>query len=162
MTSTEKILAWAQSTTEYNSILVVIENPESIPSKLMNIFLVIISTMRCVHGIPIGVCLVSISPEIIQKELISNRLDLSSLNGEVGVVIEEFEFVSSKVLVGMYKCQLYHLLLQVLTLLYPLCSNHGSCAYSVVSFYICFVKLYTITTYYMLTYHCFFQSNVIR
>ena len=37
---------------------------------------------------------------MIQKELISSKLDLSSLNGEVGVVVEEFEFVSSTVLVG--------------------------------------------------------------
>lgn len=95
----EKILSWASNTTEYNAILILIENPELIPSESINVFISILSEMRCVHGIPIGLVFFSISKELIQKDLISNQLDLSSLNGQVGVVIREFDSVSSNVLV---------------------------------------------------------------
>ncbi len=96
----DNIISWAQSTNQYNSILIVIENPECIPRHEINRFVCILSSMRRVHGIPICLTLVCISKDLIQKELISNYIDLSSLNGEAGVVFHDFFSVASRVLVG--------------------------------------------------------------
>ncbi len=108
---TDKILVWAQNTTDFNSILILIENPELIAPESLNVFISILSTMRCVHGVPIGLVFFSISKELIQKELLSNNINMSPLNGEVGVVFREFDSVPSKVFVGKFKKLMKHYLL---------------------------------------------------
>jgi hypothetical protein len=60
----------------------------------------ILSSLRCIHGIPVGIVFFSISQELIQNELISSHLSSSSLNGEVGVVVNEFDSIPSNMLVG--------------------------------------------------------------
>ena len=100
LTTIEKIITWANKTTSHNSILILIENPECISKQVMNMILSIISSFRCVHGIPVGIVYLSISDELVQGDLLCNYIHTSCLNGQVGIVVNEFNMVRSRVLVG--------------------------------------------------------------
>ncbi len=102
-----KIVTWAQNTFKFNAILVLLENPERIPTQVFNVFVSTLSSMRCLYGIPIGLALCSISKELIQKQILSNAIDSSSLHGETGFILDEFSFVNTRSIVGKFRRQFW-------------------------------------------------------
>ena len=56
----ERITEWAGLTESFHSVVVVVEDPESLPHRTYEAFLAAVAELRTVHGVPIGLVLASI------------------------------------------------------------------------------------------------------
>ena len=56
----ERITEWAGLTEQFHSVVVLVEDPESLPHRTYEAFLAAIAELRAVHGVPIGLVLASI------------------------------------------------------------------------------------------------------
>lgn len=84
----DRLLEWCTSTTYFNSILVIIENPEIMPILSTDAFIGIISSLRSHSGVPISLALLSISEDLQQNRL--SLLSTHSIDGEAGVQVRDF------------------------------------------------------------------------
>ena len=56
----ERIVEWAGLTESFHSVVVLVEDPESLPHRTYEAFLAAVAELRAVHGVPIGLVLTSI------------------------------------------------------------------------------------------------------
>jgi len=89
----DRLLEWCTSTTCFNSVLVIIENPEIMPILSTDAFIGTISTLRSHSGVPISLALLSISEDLQQNRL--SLLSTHSIDGEAGVQVRDFHTPSS-------------------------------------------------------------------
>jgi hypothetical protein len=85
----QNILEWARSTTTYNAILIVFENPESTPSETLSAFMNSITNLRSIEGVPISMIMCSTYQGLVENKL--SALTPYAMGGRAGVVIESFD-----------------------------------------------------------------------
>jgi hypothetical protein len=83
------ILEWVRSTTMYNAILIIFENPEAMPSEALDAFMNSITNLRSIEGVPISMIMCSTYKGLVENK--TSSLASYALGGRAGVAIETFD-----------------------------------------------------------------------
>jgi len=92
LSHTESLVEWGGLTEEFNSVVVLIENPETIPPTTLDSLLAIMTNLRSIHGLPISLVFLP-----FRDEEGLNYIKRSSVSGSV---VKEFDCVSPKFMFG--------------------------------------------------------------
>jgi hypothetical protein len=101
----QSILEWARSTTTYNAILIVFENPEATPSETLGAFMNSITELRSIEGVPISMIMCSSYQGLVETKLSS--LESFAMGGRAGVVIESFDLLPKACVYDEFVSTLY-------------------------------------------------------
>eukprot|EP00581_Thalassiosira_minuscula_P018207 CAMPEP_0183716596 /NCGR_PEP_ID=MMETSP0737-20130205/10450_1 /TAXON_ID=385413 /ORGANISM="Thalassiosira miniscula, Strain CCMP1093" /LENGTH=878 /DNA_ID=CAMNT_0025945889 /DNA_START=12 /DNA_END=2648 /DNA_ORIENTATION=- len=84
---TRSLIEWAGGTEVFDSIVVILEDPEKIPSPTLDSFLTTMTSLRSDHGVPISVIVMDATPGGLGDRL--SHLRDPCLRGTSGVVMSE-------------------------------------------------------------------------
>jgi len=84
---TQSLIEWARYTTTFNSIVIVLEDAEKIPSPTLDSFFTTLAALRSNDGVPISVIVVDVTPGGLGDRL--SMLRSPSLRGTSGVMTHE-------------------------------------------------------------------------
>jgi len=106
---TQSLIEWAKYTTTFNSIVIVLEDAEKIPSPTLDSFFTTLAALRSNDGVPISVIVVDVTPGGLGDRL--SMLRSPSLRGTSGVMTRELLVPLPQTQLGMsilcvYTCQL--------------------------------------------------------
>lgn len=103
----DRLVEWCSLTTCFNSILLIVKNPEIMPLSSIDSLTGTMSMLRSHSGVPISLILISISKNLLE----CNKLSiLNSLDGQVGAEVCHFHTASSG---DMLDCLLNKLYLNI-------------------------------------------------
>ena len=84
---TQSLIEWAKYTTTFNSIVIVLEDAEKIPSPTLDSFFTTLAALRSNDGVPISVIVMDVTPGGLGDRL--SMLRSPSLRGTSGVMTRE-------------------------------------------------------------------------
>ena len=94
-----RLVEWAGSTRAFNSIVIILENPEVIARRNLNAFLGTLLSLRSDAGVP--VCLVMNSVDLGTEDS-GEFFNGMNLNGEAGIVFKDFSLALSQSLFSKF------------------------------------------------------------